>query len=164
MTQHIEKQRKYHEILITLRKITRAIDLHSKQLVQQYGLTGPQMLLLKTILSTKEKWVTSKQLSEALSLSQATISSIVDRLVKNGYVCREKSSTDRRNTLIKTTSKAASLIKEDITLLQDDFICQFDCLKDWEQTQMLATLQRIAEMMHAKSLDASPVLSNAEIE
>ena len=32
-------------------------------------------------------------------------------------------------------------------------------LKEWEQTQMLATLQRIASMMDCEGIDAAPVLS-----
>lgn len=156
--------KEYDDILIALRKITRSIDLHSKQLVQQYGLTGPQMLLLKTILASHEKQTTSKRLSHALSLSQATITSIVDRLVKQGYVCRIKCVKDKRSTLIQTTSKAELALKNTPSLLQEDFIKQFDEMKTWEKAQMLCVLQRIAEMMHAKTLDASPVLSSIEIE
>ena len=32
-------------------------------------------------------------------------------------------------------------------------------LQEWEQTQMLATLQRIASMMDAEGFDAAPVLA-----
>jgi len=32
-------------------------------------------------------------------------------------------------------------------------------LEEWEQTQMLATLQRIAAMMDAEEIDAAPVLA-----
>ncbi|MDX1268522.1 MAG: MarR family transcriptional regulator, partial [Oceanisphaera sp.] len=37
---------KHEEVLVALRQIIRAIDLHSRQLSKASGLTGPQLLLL----------------------------------------------------------------------------------------------------------------------
>jgi hypothetical protein len=34
-------------VLIALRQIIRAIDMHSKRLIKEAGLTSPQLLLLK---------------------------------------------------------------------------------------------------------------------
>ncbi len=36
-------------VLSTLRQIIRAIDLQSRQLAKKYGLTGPQLIILKEI-------------------------------------------------------------------------------------------------------------------
>jgi hypothetical protein len=36
-------------------------------------------------------------------------------------------------------------------------------LKDWEKMQLLSSLQRIAEMMNAEDIDASPVLASGSI-
>jgi hypothetical protein len=36
-------------------------------------------------------------------------------------------------------------------------------MEEWEQSQMVATLQRIASMMDAQGLDASPVLEVGSI-
>jgi hypothetical protein len=43
--------------------------------------------------------------------------------------------------------------------LQDRFRFEFSKLEEWEQTHMLATLQRIAAMMDAEELEAAPVLT-----
>ena len=66
------------EVLITLRKIIRAIDIHSRYLVKQYGLTGPQLLVLKEILRLKETHISV--IAERISLSQPTVTDILDRL------------------------------------------------------------------------------------
>jgi hypothetical protein len=42
--------------------------------------------------------------------------------------------------------------------LQDQFARQFDELQEWEQTMIISSLQRIAKMMDAEDIDASPVL------
>jgi hypothetical protein len=42
--------------------------------------------------------------------------------------------------------------------LQYQFTRQFGDLQEWEQTMILASLQRVAHMMDAQHIDASPVL------
>lgn len=157
---HIRREKR-DILLIALKKIIRAIDLHSKQLVSKFGLTGPQILILKVICESGSKLLNSTQLAHEVSLSQATITSILDRLVEKGYIKREKSAADKRKTYIKPTERAKSVFKQNPTLLQEDFIAQFDALKDWEQDLMIASLERMADMMGAKSIDAAPVLVSA---
>lgn len=155
---------KCDNLLITLRKIIRAIDLHSKQLEARFGLTGPQMLLLKSVCTAKGEAISSSQLAASASLSQATVTSIMDRLVQKGYVYREKSQTDKRKTLIHPTEKAEQVFAQNPGLLQERFVQQFAELKDWEQSLLLSSLQRIADMMDAEQIDTSPVLANAELQ
>lgn len=150
-------------LLIALRKIIRAIDLHSKQLSSKYGLTGPQMIVLKAIHNTPSGELSSSKLAQEVSLSLATITSIIDRLVEKGYVTRAKSSIDKRKTLISTTPKSENIFQQNPTLLQENFVRQFTALKPWEQTLMLSSLQRVADLMNAESIDAAPMLANADI-
>lgn len=159
----VKHQEKCDILLIALRKIIRSIDLHSKQLVNKYGLTGPQMIVLKVICQSGMQLLNSTQLAREVSLSQATITSILDRLLEKGYIRREKSEVDKRKTYIKPTDKATAVFEQNPTLLQEDFIKQFDALKDWEQDLMIASLGRMADMMHAESIDAAPVLANTDI-
>lgn len=58
------------EVLIALRRLIRAIDLHSRQLVRSHGLTAPQSLIWKEIVSYGE--ISVVQLAQRVSLSQAT--------------------------------------------------------------------------------------------
>ena len=64
------------EVLISLRRVIRATDLHSKYLAKTTGLTSPQLLLLKTVRSKGE--VTIGELANDMSLSQATVTTILD--------------------------------------------------------------------------------------
>lgn len=147
--------RKCDHLLMTLRKITRALDLHSKQLVQKYGLTGPQMTLLKSIWEKSDQHMTSKQLSNIISLSQATVTSILDRLTERGYITRVKCQHDRRKIYIRLTDRAVQVFIKNPTLLQEDFVSQFTALHDWEQSLLLSSLERIANMMDTKKIDTA---------
>lgn len=148
-------------VLVTIRRIVRAIDLHSRKLIQHHGITGPQAILLKSLLDQPGTAV--GELAQRVNLSQATVTDILDRLEKRALVVRSRSSTDKRRVLVYPTPAAGELLKNAPSLLQDAFTARFNELQEWERTQMLATLQRVAAMMDAEGLDASPVLTPGPI-
>ncbi|WP_235044671.1 MarR family winged helix-turn-helix transcriptional regulator [Methylohalobius crimeensis] len=145
------------QILISLRRIAQAIDLHSKRLAQEFGLTGPQVVLLRELARQGEMHVA--ELAQSISLSHATVTDILNRLEKRGLINRTRSITDRRRILVTPTEEAVALVKKSPPLLQERFLQQLTKLHDWELAQILSVLQRIALMMDAKQVDASPLLA-----
>jgi len=145
------------QVLMALRRITRAIDLHSRRLLQSHGLTGPQALLLKSLLDGGETSVGS--LAQRISLSQATVTDILNRLEKRGLVRRVRSEVDRRRVYVEATAECNRLLENSPPLLQEQFAERFDALEEWEQTLMLSTLQRVAVMMDVRNLSVSPILT-----
>jgi DNA-binding MarR family transcriptional regulator len=145
------------QVLISLRRVIRATDLHSKQLVKTTGLTAPQLLLLQAIRDMGD--VTIGQLAKKISLSQATVTTILDRLEKRELVKRVRSTTDKRKVHACLTERAVEILKEAPVPLQEHFSEQFTELELWEQTMIISSLQRIAQMMDAQDIDASPVLA-----
>jgi DNA-binding MarR family transcriptional regulator len=144
------------EVLIALRRVIRATDLHSKHLAKTTGLTAPQILLLQSIRDKGQ--VTIGELAQEVSLSQATVTTILDRLEKRGYVYRERSTEDKRKVHAYLTETGLTVLKDAPMPLQDQFIRQFGDLQLWEQTMIISSLQRVAYMMDAEHIDASPVL------
>lgn len=144
------------DVLVALRRVIRATDLHSKHLAKTTGLTAPQILLLQAIRNKGE--VTIGGLAHEVSLSQATVTSILDRLEKRNLVYRVRSSEDKRKVHAYLTEEATEVLKEAPIPLQDHFARQFSDLQEWEQTMIISSLQRVAQMMDAQHLDASPVL------
>jgi DNA-binding MarR family transcriptional regulator len=145
-----------HQVLISLRRVIRATDLHSKQLVKTTGLTAPQLLLLQAIRDNSD--VTIGEVAKKISLSQATVTTILDRLEKRELVKRVRSTTDKRRVHVYLTDKADEILKDAPAPLQEQFSEQFNNLELWEQTMIISSLQRIAQMMDAEHIDASPVL------
>jgi len=144
------------EVLVALRRVIRATDLHSKHLAKTTGLTTPQILLLQTIRDKGE--ITIGELANEMSLSQATVTSILDRLEKRELVYRERSKEDKRKVHAYLTNHANETLKEAPIPLQEQFAQQFGDLQEWEQSMIISSLQRIAQMMNAQHIDASPVL------
>ncbi|MDK9736865.1 MarR family transcriptional regulator [Vibrio sp. D404a] len=147
---------KHDEILVAIRQIIRAIDLHSKKLSKEYGLTGPQLILMRAIQEMGN--VTIKELSNHTNVSQATTTTIIDRLEQNGYVQRVRSVSDRRKVHANLTEKGQDLLNSAPPPLQDNFVNKFQSLESWEQSLLLSSMQRISSMMNAEDIDAAPVL------
>lgn len=147
------------DILRALRRITRAIDLHSRQLASTYGLTGPQLVALRTI--ARKGPTTPSQLAKEISLSQATITGIIDRLAARQLVKRRRSSKDRRHVSVSITSAGQALIDSAPSPLQERFAEQLASLSPEEQTIIRVTLNKVVHMMGGDDLDAAPVLSTS---
>jgi len=149
------------QILIALRRIVRAIDLHSRHLAQEFGLTGPQVVLLRELVRNGE--MHAAELAKNISLSHATVTDILNRLEKRGLINRTRSLIDRRRILVRPTGQALALVEKSPPLLQERFSQQLEKLQDWELTQILSVLQRVALMMDAKQVDASPLLTTGPV-
>lgn len=149
-------------VLVALRRVMRATELHSRELVRSTGLTAPQLLLLQTIRQQGQVGV--GDLAQDMSLSQATVTSILDRLEDRAYVQREKSTQDKRRVWTRLTAKGEAAIKDAPVPLQQSFVDRFRKLASWEQHQLIASLERIAAMMDAENIDASPVLDVGSLD
>lgn len=146
----------YEQVLVALRRVIRATDLHSKQLSKHAGLTGPQLLIMRTIRDLGE--VTIGTIADHVSLSQATVTTILDRLELRKLIYRVRSTQDKRKVHAHLTEEGAVLLARAPLPLQDNFIRKFHHLDQWEQSMIVASLQRVANMMDADDIDASPVL------
>lgn len=148
--------RKEEELLVALRRVIRAVDLRSKQLSRDVGLTGPQLLVMQNIQD--KPGIMVREIAENINLSPATITNILDRLEARGLANRIRSTTDKRKVGVFLTEPGVASLEGAPRPLQEHFIERFNQLKEWEQSQMVATMQRIASMMDADSIDASPFL------
>ncbi len=147
------------QIVVAIRRIVRALELHSRRLVEEYGLTGPQLAVLQAAAGMEEPSTTS--LARALHLSSPTVTGILDRLAKRGLIERLRDVRDRRSVLVRLTPQGHDMLAAAPSLLQERFRAELSALQDWEQSMILATLQRIAAMMDAEGLDADAVLLSA---
>lgn len=147
------------QVVHALRRIIRAIDLHSRALVHRYGLTQPQLAVLKEL--HRHGGVSTGRLTRALHLSQATMSGILDRLARRSLIRRERSDEDKRRVLVFLTPAGGEMLSEAPPLLQENFIREFDKLADWEQTQILSSLQRVVAMMEKDRLRSAEMLPGA---
>lgn len=153
---------KAEDVLVALRRVIRATELHSKQLIKTATVSAPQLLLMQAI-HRQGNAIISK-LAQEVSLSQATVTTILDRLEKRELVVRRRSEQDKRKVHVHLTTHGHTLLQNAPTVLQNQFVQKFEGLHDWEQSMILSALQRIAQMMGAQDIDASPFLETGELD
>jgi DNA-binding MarR family transcriptional regulator len=147
--------------LIALRRIVRATELFGREIRQATGVTPAQFRVLQII--AEKGFVTAKAIALRMQVSQGTVTSLVDKLVRDGLALREKSSQDRRQIHILLTEAARVVLAEAPDPLQQRFVRKFAAMDDWEQAMLVAGLERVASMLDAEGLDASPVLATGDI-
>jgi DNA-binding MarR family transcriptional regulator len=147
------------EVLIALRRITRAIDLHSRKLANTFGLTGPQLVCLRALARIGQ--TNPGALAKHVALSQGTVTGIVDRLLARQLVTRERNPRDRRQVTLAITSAGRALVEQAPSPLQERFLSRLSQLSATKQTQIRDTLGQIATMMGGDEIEAAPVLSTS---
>jgi DNA-binding MarR family transcriptional regulator len=143
------------QVLVALRRITRAIHLHSRLLLQECGLTSPQLAALQVL--GRMQPICAGTLARELRLSQGTVTGILGRLEKRALIHRTRATRDRRSVRLELTDAGAKLLEEAPSLLQDRFRRELSRLEPWERTMIVATLQRVAVMMDAEPVQPIPV-------
>ncbi|MCL6478953.1 MAG: MarR family transcriptional regulator [Peptococcaceae bacterium] len=76
------------------------------------GLSHVQTILLKYLLKKGRSTVSS--IADFMGVTMAAVSSLVDRLVKVGFLDRERSETDRRVVYISLTPAGRKAIEESL--------------------------------------------------
>ena len=148
-------------VLIALRKIIQAIDMNSRKLVKRVGLTGPQLVILQEISNLGE--VTAGEVARAVSLSQATLTGILERMEKRGLLSRRRSDHDKRRVMVRITDSGKKVLDDAPPLMQEEFVDEFSSLQEWEQNMILSSLQRLVFIMDAKAIQAAPFLATSPI-
>lgn len=145
------------QIVVALRRIIRAIGIHSQKLANEYGITVPQLLTLQEAARIGK--ASPSALGREIHISRSTMTGILGRLEKRGLISRLPDPTDRRRMVVNVTDEGSALLKRTPSLLQERFHQELAALEKWEHTTLLAALQRIAAMMDVEELPASPILS-----
>ncbi|PWE32560.1 MarR family transcriptional regulator [Maritimibacter sp. 55A14] len=147
--------------LIALRRILRATELFGRELARAAGLTAVQFRVLQIVAETG--CCTPKDISTRMGVSQATVTSLVDKLQAHGMVDRARSEADRRQMNISITARGRETIANAPDALQQRYVRQFEALEDWEQAMLVSALERVADMLGAAKIDAAPVLDVGDI-
>lgn len=153
---------RHEQLFVSIRKIIRAIDIRSRKLSKEAGITGPQLIILQEL--ARVKGISAKEVSRNVNLSQATVTNILDRLEAKNFIKRVRSDSDRRKIALFLTDVGKEALLNAPQPIEDSFVEKFSALKDWEQFQLLSSVERIAEMMGASEIDAAPVLNLGELD
>ena len=115
---------KYTEILIKLRKIIRSINLESKKIEKEFGVSIPQLLVLQYLSEQEGYRAYAKDIKNYINLNASTVSGIISRLELKGYAARLPQPDDKRAHYVTLTAKGAELLEKSPTTLQEKSVQQ----------------------------------------
>ena len=143
----------------SVRKIVRAINLESKRVEKNFGISIPQLLTLKFLNESEGYKSTMKGIKEMLSLNASTVTGIVARLEQKGFVARLPDPKDKRSTPIILTSKGANLLKNTKESLHEKISKNLDKISEQEYEKILVSFETIIDFLNIEDLDASPIIT-----
>lgn len=149
--------------MISVRKIVRAINLESKRVEKNFGISIPQLLTLKYLKEKPDYKTTMRSLREFLSLNASTVSGIVSRLEAKGFVARLPDPSDKRSTPIVLTSKGDELIKKTNLSLHEKISKNLEALSEEEYGAIVGSFQTIINFLNIEDLDASPIITGGDL-
>ncbi len=143
-------------ILSALRRVIRSVDIYSKKLNSELGLTTPQLLCLHAL--AKYERMILKDLAKEVHLAVSTVNGVIDRLEAKQYLTRKRSAEDRRKVHLEISPSGQRVVSQAPSLLQDKLAASLAELAEAEQIVITEALERVVELMEVEKLDASPNL------
>jgi DNA-binding MarR family transcriptional regulator len=135
------------------------------QLLQPFGLTMPQFMSLAA-LSMQQEPYTMSDLTNVTLHEPATMTGIVDRLVKMGLVERSRSKTDRRVVLVKISPSGMGLLQQIHEELINDSLIAYQILSDEELTEIehvfSNVLNQVRRFLSVEGLDLDAGIADLE--
>ncbi len=150
------------EILVSIRKIVRSLNLESKSIQKDFGLSITQLLCLNHLEQQPDYKSTHKELMELLSLNSSTVTGIINRLEKKGYIARLPKSGDKRVTYIALTAVGLKLLQDAPNVLHDRLAKKLNSLSTDDQAMVKRSLEIIVSAMQIKEIEAAPLLISDE--
>ncbi|HYE99487.1 MAG TPA: MarR family transcriptional regulator [Planctomycetota bacterium] len=95
-------------VVQTVHRIFKVVDTFSRQALREFGVSGPQIWALRTIDASSG--ITIGNLAGKMYLHISTVSGILDRLEERGLVERQRSTEDRRVTLLQVTARGRAVL------------------------------------------------------
>jgi DNA-binding MarR family transcriptional regulator len=138
------------ETMQALRRIIKALQDYSQDISNQFGITGPQLWALKTIFQHGD--LSLSELSKRMYLHPSTMTGVVDRLEKKGFVVRKRDEGDRRVIQLQLTPQGTHLIKKAPNPIQGKMIYGLRRLKRHELDSIFRAVQKLTEIMEAQHM------------
>jgi len=153
MSKNVPRNVAISGIMQSLRRIFKAIQDYSQEVSHKFGITGPQLWALKT-LSTNGS-LPLGQLSKMMYLHPSTITGVVDRLEKKGYVVRDRVHKDRRVVMVQLTSKGKKIVSKAPNPIQGKMVYGLNRLQQKNLNSIYDTVEELMGLAEAQNIKAT---------
>lgn len=107
---HTNNINKSFDISMLIRELDSNIYNSVLKELKDFELTPQQMTVMRYLGHKKE--MTVSEICEVMSLTKGTVSGILNRMDKQGYIIKKKDEEDKRNTYISFTEEGKKTARE----------------------------------------------------
>ncbi len=147
------------EILIKIRKIVRSINLESRKIQKEYGVSIPQVLCLNFLHHSPNFQSTQGEIRKFLNLNSSTVSGIIFRLEKKGLLAKLPKSGDKRVVNIALTSDGDKLLAKIPSLLHEQLSTKLQKLESQTLKKVEESLDMLINLLDIQGIEASPMIA-----
>ena len=107
--------------------------------------------LFAMLFVDKHGEIIMSKIAEHINVSMSTANGIVERLVKNGYLNRDRSDSDRRIVVIRLTDKGKDLVNELKNTVSEYIKLIYEALDDEERKLIFKVFNKVVNILDKKS-------------
>ncbi len=133
------------DIVRSLRRIVQAMDVRSKRVARETGMTIPQIVVLNAVRDFDR--ATTAEISRIANISAATTVTILEKLEARGIVNRRRSTVDRRIVHNELTEAGRAMLAQAPPLIHKRFFSGMAALSDTEQRTIIRAFQTVADLL-----------------
>jgi DNA-binding MarR family transcriptional regulator len=142
------------DIVQLLRRMVSRIYVDSKRMIKRFGLTGPQVLVLRALLHSGP--LSSAALAKAIFVTPSNLTGIIDRLELKGLVTRTRQATDRRVQLLDLTETGRQKAESLPDPLEEKLAAGLALLDDEQAVAIRAAIEKVVDFMDAEEAPDVP--------
>lgn len=116
---------------------------------RKHGLTAKELFVLDIIWFSPDGCLQS-EICERLSATKQTISAIIKKFFKQGYISLTESETDRRNKIVRFTDAGVEYVKKIIPPAANAEIDAMSCLSGEDITELVRLTMLFSQHMKEK--------------
>jgi DNA-binding MarR family transcriptional regulator len=137
----------FYEIRNQIRKVEKCAYQYSQDLQKVFGITGPQMGVLRMI--PPDSTISLSNIANKMGLHITTVEGIINRMQHRKFIKKQKSTKDKRVVEVSITEKGKRILKEAPNGAMGQFYRSLKKISDEEAQQIYQTLVRIVELYGA---------------
>ncbi|OPL12442.1 MAG: hypothetical protein AVO39_04535 [delta proteobacterium MLS_D] len=139
------------EIIRLIRRLVQATYLYTKELDRKHNVSAPQLSCLRVLDSDGP--LPHSQLARRVMVKSSTITGIVDRLERKGFVHRVRTSPDRRVITIELTPEGRHLARNAPPPIQQQMVDGLNRLDPSQIEHIIRTLKILTSMLDTKVIE-----------
>jgi DNA-binding MarR family transcriptional regulator len=152
------------QIANLIHKYIRLRALYTKELAKNYNLSVMQLLCLECLYENDR--LSMSDIAENIMVNVSTVTGIVDRLEKKGFLERCRESGDRRVITIALTEKGRNLAENSPPLVHHKIIDAVKRLSETERAEISKALNTLSRLIETDEDDSqhklTPAIQQAE--